>query len=73
MAASGSSTNAARMTASRIWCRGEVMTSNQASTTSSVAAAAEVTARYREHRSAKYPVAPKAIASMTSKPTHAML
>ncbi len=61
------------MTASMICPRGEVMTSNQASTTSSVAAAAANTARYRECRSEKYPVPPSAIASMMSKPTQAML
>ena len=53
--------------------RGEVMMSNQASTTRSVAAAAEVTARYRECRIAKYPVAPSATSRKASNPTQAML
>jgi hypothetical protein len=47
--------------------------SNQESTMSSADAAAEVTARYREARSAKYPVAPSVTISSVSKPTHAML
>lgn len=61
------------MIASGICRRGEVMMSNQASTTSSADAAAAVIARYLERRSAKYPVAPSVAISSTSNPTHAML
>jgi len=63
----------ARMIASATCPRGDVMMSNQASTMSSAAAAADATARYRECRIAKYPVAPSVTSSSTSNPTHAML
>jgi hypothetical protein len=52
-AASGSSTNAASKMASIRCTPGVVRTSNQASTTSSVAVAVAAVARYRDRRSAK--------------------
>ena len=59
--------------ASGRWGHGEVTQSNHASTTSSVAVALAAVARCHDRRSAKWPVLPSAMASMTSNPVQAML
>jgi len=59
---------------SRNWLPGgEVITSNQASTTSRVAAAVAPTASKCDRRSAKNPVRASTASRMTSNPTQAML
>ncbi|MGO9194037.1 MAG: hypothetical protein ACLP8X_37055 [Streptosporangiaceae bacterium] len=54
------------------WAPGVVITSNQASTTSRVAVAADAVDRYRDRRSAKYAVAASPPSRITSNPAQAM-